>query len=230
MSRQPKRSEVPVGQTWNLDDIFPTKEAWEAEFNQVAGMISTVANFKGMLGEGAKTLLECLEAQEALLKRLAKVSAYASLHLAGDGTCPENQVMAGRTSALGTRIRAAASFIRSEALALPDGILEKYLSEEPGLEPFRITIEKMIESKPHLLHPDTEATLAALGEEMCIRDSLKEGYIDPGESIVVISTGNGLKDVVNAQRAAPPPIEVLPSVEELENNLKMKAPDLLKEE
>lgn len=164
MSRQPKRSEVPVDQTWNLEDIFPTKEAWEAEFNQVAGMISTVANFKGRLGECAKSLLECLEAQEALLKRLARVSAYASLHLAGDGTCPENQVMAGRASALGTRIRAAASFIRSEALALPDGTLEKYLSEEPGLEPFRITIEKMIESKPHLLHPDTEATLAALGE------------------------------------------------------------------
>ncbi len=44
----------------------------------------------------------------------------------------------------------------------------------------------------------------------------------------MISTGNGLKDIVNAQRAAPPPIEVLPSVKELENNLKEKAPDLLK--
>jgi threonine synthase len=72
--------------------------------------------------------------------------------------------------------------------------------------------------------PAGAASLAGLSA------ALKEGYIDPGESIVVISTGNGLKDVVNAQRAAPPPIEVLPSVEELENNLKIKAPDLLKEE
>ncbi|NLJ60126.1 MAG: hypothetical protein GX338_04155, partial [Firmicutes bacterium] len=60
--------------------------------------------------------------------------------------------------------------------------------------------------------------------------ALKKGFIDPGESIVMISTGNGLKDIVNAQRAAPPPIEVLPSVKELENNLKEKAPDLLKGE
>jgi threonine synthase len=72
--------------------------------------------------------------------------------------------------------------------------------------------------------PAGAASLAGLSA------ALKEGYIDPGESIVVISTGNGLKDIVNAQRAAPPPIEVLPSVEELENNLKIKAPDLLKEE
>ncbi len=164
MSRQPKRSEVSVEQTWNLDDIFPAREAWEAEFNETAGMITSVTKFKGRLRESAQTLLECLESQEALLKKLAKVSAYASLHLASDGTCPENQVIAGRASALGTRIRAAMSFIQSEALALPSSTLEKYLAEEPRLEPFRIAIEKMIDKKPHLLHPDTEATLAALGE------------------------------------------------------------------
>ncbi|HHY11446.1 MAG TPA: oligoendopeptidase F family protein, partial [Firmicutes bacterium] len=164
MARQLKRSEVPVEQTWNLADIFPTKEAWEAEFNEVARMVGTVTRFKGKLGENAKTLLECFEAQEALMKRLAKVASYASLHLSSDGTNPEYQAMAGRARALGTHIRAAASFIRSEALSLPDGTLEKYLAKEPGLEPFRITVEKMIERKPHLLHPDTEATLAALGE------------------------------------------------------------------
>ncbi len=164
MARQLKRSEVPVEQTWNLADIFPTKEAWEAEFNEVARMVGTVTRFNGKLGENAKTLLECFEAQEALMKRLAKVASYASLHLSSDGTNPEYQAMAGRARALGTHIRAAASFIRSEALSLPDGTLDKYLAKEPGLEPFRITVEKMIERKPHLLHPDTEATLAALGE------------------------------------------------------------------
>jgi threonine synthase len=63
-----------------------------------------------------------------------------------------------------------------------------------------------------------------------LKAALKEGYINPEESIVVIATGNGLKDIVNAEKAAPEPIEVLPSLEELENNLRTKAPDLLKEE
>ena len=63
-----------------------------------------------------------------------------------------------------------------------------------------------------------------------LKAALKEGYINPEESIVVIATGNGLKDIVNAEKAAPEPIEVLPSLEELENNLRTKAPDLLREE
>ena len=60
--------------------------------------------------------------------------------------------------------------------------------------------------------------------------ALKKGYIAPDESIVMISTGNGLKDTVNAERAAPPLIEVLPSISDLESNLKARAPDLVEEE
>ncbi|HXL03597.1 MAG: threonine synthase [Firmicutes bacterium] len=94
-----------------------------------------------------------------------------------------------------------------------------------------VSDEEILEAMPLLgkttgvfTEPAGAASLAGL------RAALKKGYIDAGESVVMISTGNGLKDIVNAQRAAAPPIEVLPSVKELENNLRVKAPDLLKEE
>jgi oligoendopeptidase F len=164
MARQLTRSEVPAHMTWNLADIFPSVEAWEEEMKAVAGLVPTVIKYKGRLHEGPKVLLECLLAQEALQKRLVKVAAYASLNNSADGTSPVNQAMAGRASALATRIRAETSFIESEVLSLPDGTLERYLEEEPGLRPFRLSIEKLIESKPHRLHPETEMALAALGE------------------------------------------------------------------
>jgi oligoendopeptidase F len=164
MQKRLTRSEVPVELTWNLEDIFPSVEAWETEFNAVSGLVGTVTKFKGRLHEAAKVLLECLEAQEALQKRLVKVTSYASLNQSADGTSPANQAMAGRASSLGARIHAETSFIQSEALSLPEGTLQRYLAEEPGLEPFRLTIERMIEEKPHLLNPETEMVLAALGE------------------------------------------------------------------
>jgi len=109
-------------------------------------------------------LRACLEALEELTKRLMRVGSYASLQLATEGTSPVNQAAAGRTSALAARFQAATSFVRSEALALPEGTLERYLEEEPGLASFRQLIERMIKDKPHTLHPETEAALAALGE------------------------------------------------------------------
>lgn len=164
MQKRLTRAEVPVEMTWNLEDIFPSVDAWETEMAAVAAMVGTVTKYRGRLHESPKVLLECFEAQEALQKRLAKASAYASLHNSADGTSPANQGMAGKASALATSIRAQTSFIQSEALNLPEGALDRYLKDEPGLEPFRLTIEKMIEDKPHMLHPDTEMALASLGE------------------------------------------------------------------
>ncbi len=164
MQKRRMRSEVPVELTWNLNDIFPSVEAWETELSAVAGLLPTVTAFRGRLHESAKVMAECLQAQEALHKRLVKVTAFASLRQSADGTSPANQAMAGRASALMTQVHAETSFIQSEALGLPGDSLQKYLDEEPGLESFRLTIERMIESKPHRLHSETEMTLAALGE------------------------------------------------------------------
>lgn len=164
MKKRLSRSEVPQELTWNLQDIFSTEEEWEAELKSVSEAISTVTQYRGRLGEGAGVLLACLEAQEKLMERFMRVSSYASLKLSADGTSQENQVASGRVSSLGAKIHAELSFVRSEALALPGGTLQRYLAEEPRLSAFRRTIERMLEEKPYTLHPETEKALAALGE------------------------------------------------------------------
>ncbi len=174
MAKRLTRAEVPVEQTWNLTDIFPTKEAWEAEMAAIPEMLSTITKFKGALGQGPQFLLECLDAQEALQKRLIKAAAYASFHQSSDGTNPTHQAMAARAMSLTASVQAATSFIQSEALALPEGKLDEYLAQEAGLEPYRITIEKWIEKKPHLLGPETEMVLAALSEVLNAPGSIYE--------------------------------------------------------
>ena len=164
MSKQLKRAEVPVEQTWNVTDIFATVEEWEAELAALPELVGKVTEFKGRLSEGGKTLLGCLDAQEALQIRAVKVLSYASLNQSSDGTNPSNQVLAGKAASVGSQIQAETSFVQSEALSLPDGTLERYLQEEAGLEPYAITLQKWIEKKPYLLSPETEMVLAALGQ------------------------------------------------------------------
>lgn len=163
MSKQLTRAEVPIEQTWNIDDIFPTPEAWERELGELAGLVSNVTQYKGRLHEGAGVLLACLEALEALQKRAMKAFAYASLNLSSDGTNPIYQAMAGKAGAMGAEVQAQTSFVQSEALGLPEGTLQQYLKDD-GLLPYGMTIEKWIEKKPHMLSPETEMVLAALGE------------------------------------------------------------------
>lgn len=164
MKKRLSRSEVPVELTWKLEDIFPSDGAWEAELRDLSAAVETVTRFRGRLGEGPKVFLECLEAYENLMVRVSRAVSYASLKLSADGTDPANQAASGKASSLAARVNAETSFVRTEALNLPEGTLQRYLQEEPGLASFRRTIERMIEEKPHMLHPETEMALAALSE------------------------------------------------------------------
>lgn len=168
MSKQIKktltRAEVPVENTWNLEDLFKTEEAWEVELKAVQSDLQTITKYKGHLHESAKTLLECLLANDALAERVTQVMTYAHLKLSADGTDPTNQSNAARVASVMSAFSASTSFIKSEILALSDETVEAYIKEEKGLLEFKKTLTDLLETKPHRLTPDAEEVLAAFGE------------------------------------------------------------------
>jgi oligoendopeptidase F len=164
MNKTLTRSEIPVEQTWDLTDVFETEEAWETELKAVQNDIHTVAQYKGRLREGAKILLDCLVAKDALSERVMRVMTFAHLRQSEDGTSPLNQSNSARVASMLSSFSASTSFINSEILQLTDETLEKYIQEEKGLEEFRKTLTDLLETKPHQLSPEAEEVLAAFGE------------------------------------------------------------------
>ena len=158
------RFEVPIEQTWNLGDLFPSEKDWEAELQLIEEAIADFDRFKGTLHTSSKALLACLIAEEQLSMRIIKVGTYASLKQSADGTDAVNQANSAKFSTLRTKSIAALSFIDSEILALPARKVEEYLAEEPELVAFQKKLLELLETKKHRLSPDTEEALAALGE------------------------------------------------------------------
>jgi oligoendopeptidase F len=161
-----KRSEVPLEATWNLKDLFETKEAWEAEVQSIQASVSTVTQYKGQIAESASNLLGCLKAEEALHERLMKAYTYASLHMSGDATDTANQQLMGRMSGVYAEILSALSFLESEISDLSEDRMMEYFELESELKEFQIVIKDLIDSKPHKLSAETEQVLASLGELM----------------------------------------------------------------
>lgn len=158
------RDEVPVELTWNLADLFVTKEAWETELAVIEKQLPEFAKFKGKLQNGASVLLECLLLREQLYIRLGKAGTYVSLLEAGDGTSFANQSDSAVYSSLATKVYAGLSFINSEILELPNGTVEQYIAEESELVPFQQNLIKLLETKQHRLSAESEEVLASLGE------------------------------------------------------------------
>ncbi|MFJ7977612.1 oligoendopeptidase F [Peribacillus sp. NPDC096379] len=159
-----ERSEIPVAQTWNLDALFVSDQAWELALTTIASEIEEAVTYKGTIHIGSQALLDCLLWQEQLTLKLVKAGTYAALRIATDGTDPDNQANSAKFASLATKVYAALSFIESEILALSEGIVEQYIQENLELEPFRKELTDLLETKKHRLSPETEEVLAALGE------------------------------------------------------------------
>src|SRR5262245_64143153 len=121
MAEQLPRGLVPLEETWDLGDIFPSSQAWEAERSALEGAIEALAGYAGRLGQGAETLAGFLRDRDAVLDRIGRVAAYARLSASVDGVAAEAQAMAALAEALEARLAAALAFVADELVALPVG-------------------------------------------------------------------------------------------------------------
>ncbi|MEI3605629.1 oligoendopeptidase F [Pseudogracilibacillus sp. SE30717A] len=159
-----ERKEVPVEQTWNLEDLFESPENWENELQSILQDVDKIVAYKGKLGESSATLLAALKELETFEERLIQVGTYAFLRISVDGANPETQAGAAKNAAAMATINAKLSFFESELLTVPASTIEQYIEKEKELLPYKKKLSDILEKKPYTLHPETEETLAALGE------------------------------------------------------------------
>lgn len=164
MTPRLSRSAVPLERTWRLDDLFAQEADWETEFTAIDEARHALEAYQGRMAADAATLLAALNDLDALQGRVMRLSTYAYLRNAQDGTHPPHQAAMARIQALQARVAASTSFIESEILAMPDGLLESWMSEQPALADFEVMLSDLREERPYRLHPQAEKALAALGE------------------------------------------------------------------
>ncbi|MDD3806965.1 MAG: oligoendopeptidase F [Candidatus Marinimicrobia bacterium] len=159
----PERHEIAEEYTWNLEDLYPTVEAWEKEFEAVKEEMPELKKYEGTLKKSGKTILECLTHRDALTQRLDKLYVYAYLSLDSDTRNPEFQARANRISSLDVQFREIASYIVPELLAIPKHTLDRYIQHTPGLEIYAHYFDDLNRNRPHVLSPEQEQLLAMTG-------------------------------------------------------------------
>ena len=105
------RAEVAPETTWDLADLFVTRDAWLAELAAVERSVQSVVQHQGRLATGPAVLLACLDARDDLLARLDRASTFAGLREAEDGSNPAHQADQSTAAALCARVDAAISFV-----------------------------------------------------------------------------------------------------------------------
>ena len=160
----PERSQIPVEETWNLADIYPSDEAWREDFDATRALARKLPGYAGRLGESAKTLYEFVELEQKVGEHLNNLGNYAFRKGDQDTRVAENQAMVGKISSLFVEVGSALSFETPELLKIAPEKLERFYQEEPGLETYRRYFQIVQDQKEHILSDAEEKLLAAAGE------------------------------------------------------------------
>ncbi|MCX7623236.1 MAG: oligoendopeptidase F [Thermomicrobium sp.] len=155
------REQVPVEETWNLADLFPTPEDWEAEREAVLRDLAQLESFRGTLAQGPGQVLAVLSLADELDRRVSKLYAYALLARDQDTRDTAAAERYERAVHLGTVAGRASAWIAPELLATYDDATLLALPErEPGLVPFRRLFERLVRERPHVRSAEVEELLA----------------------------------------------------------------------
>lgn len=160
----PKRADVPKAHTWDLEALFKSDKAWEAEFKAIDAALPAFKTFAGTLGKNAAALLGFMRMYEEMTPRVHHIYTYASLHSDADTTNQAYSAMAGRAAGLYARYSEAISFFQPEVLAIKAATLKRFVSEAPELQRYAHFLDNIQRQRPHVRNGEVEQVLA-LGRE-----------------------------------------------------------------
>jgi oligoendopeptidase F len=161
----------PVRYYWDLSDLYPTEQAWEAARATLDVRVKALETLKGTLGDSPAAMLRGLTEVSDTYKEAARLYVYAGLKRDEDQRDAAAQERFGQARALYANAEQATSWSAPEILALGADKAERFLREEPGLSRFEFQIRDTLRQAPH--------TLSTEGEDILAKASLVAG--SPGE-------------------------------------------------
>ena len=153
------RTEVSSGDTWDLSPIFNDDAAWETEFSALASRFNGMEAFKGTLGKSSGDLAKALSFETSLDRSTERLAQYAGLRLSEDSSNANSLDRDGRLSSLCAKISEACSWVAPEIQEIPEETFQCYLND-PLLEDWKISLERLRRLKPHILSSKEERILS----------------------------------------------------------------------
>lgn len=162
----PPRSQIKPEHTWDTQSVFASSADWEAEREAVRASLPVICRFENHLHESAETLADYLNAADDLLRRLGKVTLYATLEHAVDTADPAGVARVDQARSLYARVHAALAFAEPEILAIGAGALTRWSRDEPRLRLYDHYFDQLLRRAEHVRSPEVETLLKQVAEPL----------------------------------------------------------------
>lgn len=158
------REQQKIENTWAIEDLYKTDEAWGEDSRQLEKMIEDFTAFRGHLKDSGSRLLEMLDAYSEMNQLGEKIYVYANQKLHENTGNGKYQQMSGESQVIMTMLNSATAFVVPEILGIPEELLEKFKEETSDLSRYEKFLTDIIRQKNHVLSEQEEELLAGVSE------------------------------------------------------------------
>ncbi|HEY4624177.1 MAG TPA: oligoendopeptidase F, partial [Solibacillus sp.] len=131
-----KRSEVPVQETWNLEDLFATETDYTFAIEDLKAFVDDAAtSLEGSIAD-VNSAIKAIEVTEKIQEKMVPIGTFANLASSVDQTNTENQMRSASFGALAATIATKLSFVTSDLLALDEAVLKEAQNVKPEYKNF----------------------------------------------------------------------------------------------
>jgi oligoendopeptidase F len=159
-ARSRDRHQIQDKYKWNLDDIFPSWDAWQEAYQKLEAGIDRFTALKGTLASGPDRLVEAFQLSDELGQLAYRVWYYPSLRYDEDQR--DNDVNAKRQQVqiLFARLQQAQSWFNPELLKIPLETVRGWLSQSAPLRLYTFAIEDLYRQQEHVLDEEGERLMS----------------------------------------------------------------------
>jgi oligoendopeptidase F len=157
-------ADVKTAPDWALSDLYPSPEAWTAEYAKIKAEIAGLDIYKGTLGKSAAAMLKALDAMSHANKETARLYTYSSLKGDEDVRVSENQERQQLAGDLQTQLNEKTAWVTPEVLGIGAKKVTAFEGQSPELKKrFGFYLDNILRSGPHTLGVEAEGVMASAG-------------------------------------------------------------------
>ncbi|HUT30895.1 MAG TPA: oligoendopeptidase F [Sedimentisphaerales bacterium] len=174
LSQTLQRSQAAAADTWRLEDLYASDEAWRQAVKKLVAQFDDVSKYKGALARSPSELLACLEFNSNLSREFGRLHSYASMKYDEDTRDSKYLAMKQELEQLITDYSSKASFIEPEIAEMEKDKIDEFIAKEPALKVYRMYLHDIQRRKAHKLSEKEEKILA---EASLLADSPASIYL-----------------------------------------------------
>lgn len=163
---------------WNVCDLYISDDEALNELELLNNDIEKLKEYVGHILDSSNTLLELLELDTELSKRLEKLYIYGHINNDADTLDVIYQELYGKITNVYTKYLELSSYIVPEILKSNYKLIDKYIEEQGKLKKYERCLKQIFRNKEHILSSEVESVISSFSKVIDAPEDIASSLTD----------------------------------------------------